>query len=93
VEPIGAGICAAPHEHTKTVGAGKWSSGESQRNCYERSLENPIEDLGLQLACENLCRVHWTLRVTPAMEVGIADHVWLIEEVVNLLDKSASIAA
>jgi hypothetical protein len=33
------------------------------------------------------------LRVTPAMEAGIADHVWSIEEVVSLLDKNVSIAA
>jgi hypothetical protein len=33
----------------------------------------------------NFCRVHQTLRVTPAMEAGIADHVWDIEEVVALL--------
>ena len=30
-------------------------------------------------------RVHQTLRVTPAMEAGIADHVWSIEEIVELL--------
>jgi hypothetical protein len=29
--------------------------------------------------------IHQTLRVTPAMEAGIADHVWSLEEVVNLL--------
>jgi hypothetical protein len=34
----------------------------------------------------NFCRVHQTLRVTPAMEAGIADHVWEIEELVALLD-------
>jgi len=28
----------------------------------------------------NFCRVHQTLRVTPAMEAGIAGHVWEIEE-------------
>lgn len=33
----------------------------------------------------NFCRVHQTLRVTPAMEAGIAGHVWEIEEVVHLL--------
>jgi hypothetical protein len=33
----------------------------------------------------NFARVHQTLRVTPAMEAGIADHVWSIEEVVELL--------
>jgi hypothetical protein len=34
----------------------------------------------------NFCRVHKTLRVTPAMEAGIADHVWSLEEVAALLD-------
>ncbi len=34
----------------------------------------------------NFCRIHKTLRVTPAMEAGIADHVWTLEKIVNLLD-------
>jgi hypothetical protein len=34
----------------------------------------------------NFVRVHKTLRVTPAMEAGIADHVWSMEELVALLD-------
>jgi hypothetical protein len=34
----------------------------------------------------NFCRVHQTLRVTPAMEAGIADHVWNLEEIIALLD-------
>jgi RNA polymerase-binding transcription factor DksA len=31
-------------------------------------------------------RVHQTLRVTPAMEAGVTDHVWSVEEIVALLD-------
>jgi len=34
----------------------------------------------------NFARIHKTLRVTPAMEAGIADNVWSIEEIVDLLD-------
>jgi hypothetical protein len=34
----------------------------------------------------NFARVHKTLRVTPAMEAGLANHVWTIEENVGLLD-------
>ncbi len=34
----------------------------------------------------NFCRVHQTLRVTPAMEAGLSNHVWTIEEMVKLLD-------
>jgi hypothetical protein len=42
----------------------------------------------------NFCRVHQTLRVTPAMEAGLTDHVWSLEELVGLLEaKSAWIAA
>ena len=33
----------------------------------------------------NFARVHQTLRVTPAMAAGIADHVWTIGEIVALL--------
>lgn len=35
----------------------------------------------------NFCRVHQTLRVTPAMEAGLADHVWRIGEMVPLLER------
>jgi hypothetical protein len=34
----------------------------------------------------NFARVHRTLWVTPAMEAGIADHVWDIEEIIQLLE-------
>jgi hypothetical protein len=37
----------------------------------------------------NFCRVHQTLRVTPAMEAGLADHVWKLEELVGLLKYGA----
>ncbi len=35
----------------------------------------------------NYCRIHQTLRVTPAMEAKIADHAWSVGELVSLLDK------
>jgi hypothetical protein len=41
----------------------------------------------------NFCRVHRTLRVTPAMEAGIADRVWGIEDVVALLEAERAILA
>jgi hypothetical protein len=36
---------------------------------------------------QNFCRIHQTVRVTPAMEAGISDHIWSIEEMVKLLDE------
>jgi hypothetical protein len=41
----------------------------------------------------NFCRIHKSLRVTPAMEAGVTDHVWSIEELVGLLDQSEVKAA
>jgi len=41
-------------------------------------LDNPDEG-------KNPARVHQTLRVTPGMEAGVADHIWSIEEIVKLL--------
>jgi hypothetical protein len=35
----------------------------------------------------NFCRIHQTLKVTPAMEAGIADRVWDVEELIALLPK------
>ena len=35
----------------------------------------------------NFCRIHASLRVTPAMEAGVTDHVWEMEEVIALLDE------
>jgi hypothetical protein len=34
----------------------------------------------------NFARIHRTLRVTPAMEAGVSDHVWSVEETVGLLE-------
>jgi hypothetical protein len=42
----------------------------------------------------NFCRVHQTLGVTPAMEAGLVDDVWSLEELVGLLDVNvAEVAA
>jgi len=34
----------------------------------------------------NFCKVHQTLRVAPAMEAGLTDHVWSLQELVELLE-------
>jgi hypothetical protein len=42
--------------------------------------------LGLYFMYYNFARVRQTLRVTPAMEAGLSEHVWLVEEIVGLLN-------
>jgi hypothetical protein len=41
----------------------------------------------------NFCRVHKTLRVTPAMETGLTHHIWPVSALVSLLEKSMEMAA
>lgn len=54
-------------------------------NAFSKKVDNHVAAISLYFAYYNFCRVHQTLRVTPAMEGGIADHVWNVEELVNLL--------
>jgi IS1 family transposase len=55
-------------------------------NGFSKKVENHAYHLALYYMYYNFCRVHKTLRVTPAMEAGLTDHVWTIGEIVNLLD-------
>jgi hypothetical protein len=55
-------------------------------NAFSKKVENHAAVVALSFMYDNFGRVHLTLRVTPAMEAGIADHVWSIEEIVNLLE-------
>lgn len=55
-------------------------------NAFSKKVENHVAALSLYFMYYNFCRVHQTLRVTPAMEAGVADHVWSIDEVVALLN-------
>jgi IS1 family transposase len=49
-------------------------------NAYSRKWENLRAAYALQFAYYNLCRVHQTLRCTPAMESKITNHVWELRE-------------
>jgi IS1 family transposase len=62
-------------------------------NAFSKKVENHGWAVALYFMHYNFCRVHQTLRVTPAMEAGISDHVWSIEELVGLLDAEATRAA
>lgn len=42
--------------------------------------------IALHFMHHNFCPIHQTPRATPAIEAGISDHVWPIEEIVELLD-------
>ena len=53
-----------------------------------KKVENHAAATSLYFAFDNFCRVHQTLSVTPAMEAGLTDHVWTVEELIALLPAS-----
>jgi len=55
-------------------------------NAFSKKLENHVHSIALFYMHYNFARIHQTLRVTPAMEAGISDHVWSIEEIIGLVD-------
>jgi IS1 family transposase len=55
-------------------------------NAFSKKVENLAAAVALHFMHYNFARVHQTLRVTPAMEAGVSDHVRSLEEIVGLLD-------
>jgi len=51
--------------------------------CFSKKWENLWAALCLHFAWYNFCRIHRTIRVTPAMEAGITDRVWEIERLLT----------
>jgi len=47
-------------------------------NGFSKKLENHKAAVALHFAYYNFCRIHGSLRVTPAMQTEITDHVWTI---------------
>jgi hypothetical protein len=55
-------------------------------NAFSKKVQNHEAVIALHLIYHNFCRVHKTLRVTPATEAGIANNVWDIGELVSVLE-------
>lgn len=62
-------------------------------NAFSKKLDNHIAMIALFHMHYNFGRVHQTLRVTPAMEAGLSDHVWSIQEIAALQPSSLALAA
>ncbi len=61
---------------------------------YSERFANRRAALALWIAFYNFCRVHETLRCTPAMEQGVTDHVWSIGDLIDAaLEPSDTIAS
>jgi IS1 family transposase len=54
-------------------------------NAFSKKVENIEHAVALHFMHYNFCRIHQSLRVTPAMEAGVTDHLWDIEDIIALL--------
>jgi IS1 family transposase len=59
-------------------------------NAFSKKIENLEHAVALHFMHYNFVRVHQTLKTTPAVAVGVADHEWTIREIVALLDAENS---
>jgi hypothetical protein len=55
-------------------------------NGHSKKLKNHMHAVAMNFMFYNFCKIHSTLRVTPAMEAKIDDHVWTMEKVVMMAD-------
>jgi hypothetical protein len=55
-------------------------------NGFSKKVENHEHALALYFMYYNFCRIHQSLRMTPAMEANVTDHVWSLQELIELLD-------
>jgi IS1 family transposase len=56
-------------------------------NAFSKKLENHCHAIALHFVYYNWCKIHKTLRVTPAMEAGLTDDVMEISDIVKLIDR------
>jgi IS1 family transposase len=62
-------------------------------NGFSKKLQNHIAAINLHFVYYNFCRIHQTLRVTPAMAAGITHRAWGIMDIVSLLEATENKAA
>jgi IS1 family transposase len=59
-------------------------------NGHSKKIENMACAVALYFMYYNFARIHETIRCTPAMEAGVSDYVWSIQEIVGLADRENS---
>ena len=54
-------------------------------NAFSKKLENHMHAISLYFIFYSFCKIHKSLRVTPAMEAGLTDYVWSMDAVVSII--------
>ena len=58
-------------------------------NGFSKKIENHAAMVAIHAVYYNFARIHKTLRITPSMAAGLSDHVWSLEEIVQMADSYA----
>ena len=59
-------------------------------NGFSKKLENHAYSVALFAMFYNFCRIHKTLRVTPAMQAGVTERLWSVDDIVALVEAEAA---
>ena len=59
-------------------------------NGFSKKVENLAAAVSIHFMHYNFCRIHQTLRSTPAMRAGVTDRLWRIADLVELLENAES---
>ena len=59
-------------------------------NGFSKKVENHAHVFALYFMYYNFCRIHQTLRITPAMAARVTDHVWEIDEIIRLINGNSN---
>ena len=57
-------------------------------NAFSKKVQNHAHAVALHFMYYNFVRIHKSLRVSPAMEAGVSDHLWSLEQIIGLLDSN-----
>ena len=60
-------------------------------NGFSKKLDNHVHALALYFLCYNFCRIHKSLRVSPAMQAGLTDRLWSFDEIIAKIDEMAPV--
>ena len=66
-----------------------YSDNARLTNAFSKKFENHMHMVAIYTVWYNFIRIHKSLRVTPAMEAGLADRVWGIEDILAIMDERA----
>lgn len=62
-------------------------------NAFSKKIENLGHAVALHFMYYNFCRIHQTLKITPAMAAGVTDTLWEIKDVLALIAEPMQAAA